>query len=419
MTIHCKVMLVCAMVCVSISGYGQGRMKAESGVIDLRAWNFNDDRIALEGYWKFYSKTLVPTSAVADSLDIEGGGEQLVPALWNDLRPDGSGKGYGTYSLKIVLPEKIQSLAIEIPQLYNAYTLIADDSIIAEAGKVASTEKESSPYWAHRTATFSTHGKDTVHLLLQIANFHHAKGGIGDHLYLATPEKTEQHFSAERITNTIEVALLCLLGLAFLVLYSREPKAVTLTFALMCLTWALRSVFSNIYLATIWFPDLPWKLLVRVEYITLYFGMIWSNLFLYYLFKNIGSNQMLTYILVFLNILFTLFTLFASPAVFTKSVSLYLMVAALTIVYGAIMVVRALFIEYAGAWFLMASILVGVIMFGYDIITYQTTVSYNFIFLSIGYMVMFILVACGLLYHLNVIKGKNSNMLTYEDMFRS
>jgi hypothetical protein len=224
---------------------------------------------------------------------------------------------------------------------------------------------------------------------------------------------------AERLINTIEAVLLFLLGLAFFAFYIRDPKAVTLAFALMCITWAVRSVFSNIYLATIWFPDLPWKALVRVEYLTLYFGMIWSSLFLYYLFKNIGSNQMLTYILVFLNVMFSLFTLIASPAIFTKSVSLYLMVAALTIVYGAIMVVRALFIDYAGAWFLMASILIGVIMFGYDIITYQTTMSYNFIFLSIGYIIMFLLVACGLLYHLNVLKGKNTNMLTYEEMFKS
>lgn len=419
MSIHCKMILVCAWVCISISGYGQARMKAESGVIDLRSWNFNDDRIALEGYWKFFSRVLVSTSAQADSLDVDNGTDHPVPALWNDLREDGSGKGFGTYYLKIVLPENTQTLALEIPQLYNAYTLIADDSVIAEVGKVAATEKESVPFWMHRTATFNTHGKDTVRLLLQLANFHHAKGGMGDRIYLGTRTLTEAHISIERTTNTIEVALLFLLGLAFVGVYIYEPKAVTITFALMCLTWAVRSVYSNLYLATIWFPDLPWKLLVRVEYLTLYFGMIWSNLFLYYLFKNIGSNQMLTYILVFLNILFTVFTLIASPAVFTKSISLYLMVAGFTIVYGAIMVVRALFIEYAGAWFLMASLLVGAIMFGYDIITYQTTVSDNFLFLSVGYMIMFVLIACGLLYHLKLIKRKDDNILTYEDMFRS
>jgi hypothetical protein len=126
-----------------------------------------------------------------------------------------------------------------------------------------------------------------------------------------------------------------------------------------------------------------------------------------------------TYILVILNLLFAVFTLFASPAVFTKSVSLYLMVAAVTIGYGAVMVIRALFFEHAGAWFLMASILIGVAIFGYDVITYQTTTSYNFIFLSIGYMIMFVLVALALLFHLDILKTRtNNNILTYDEMFR-
>jgi hypothetical protein len=416
---HCKLALTCALTCALFSSFAQTRMKAESGFIDAREWDYSNERIALAGYWKFYSKALVASAAEEESEDINNGDDYLFPAVWNDVRTDGSGKGFGTYSLRIVLPEKVDALSLEIPQLYSSYTLYVDGEIVAQAGKVGATAEETTPYWVHQTATFSTVGKDTIHLLLQVANFHHAKGGISDHIYMATPELISAHYNSEKFTSTAEAILLCALGIGFLILYIKNPKPVTLSFALFCLTWSVRSVFSNIYLIVNWFPDIPWGLLVRTEYFTLYFGMIWSSLFLYFLFKNIGSNQVLTYILVFLNVMFGVFTLFASPAVFTKSVSLYLMVAAVTVIYGGAMVIRALFVEHAGAGFLMASILIGAILFGYDIITYQTTVSYNFIFLSIGYMVMFVLVALGLLFHLNIFKGKkNSNMLTYEDMFR-
>lgn len=418
MRTHCKLALVCVMMwCGLASSSGQTRMRAESGIINLTAWDYENDFVALEGYWKFYSKTLIRSVAEIDTFSTRGT-DYLFPALWNDVRADGSGKGFGTYSLKIILPKGVDSLSLEIPQLYNAYKLSVDDKVIASVGTVGTTDQETKPHWVHRTATFATEGKDTVHLLLQISNFHHAKGGIKGHIYLGTPEKVKRHFIWEKTTNVLEAIVLCVLGVGFLVFYVRNKQLVNLMFALLCITWAVRAVFSNLYLIAGWFPEISWGLMVRIEYLTLYFAMIWAALFLYQLFRNIGSNLVLTYILVFLNLLFALFTIVASTAVFTKSVSLYLLVAAVTIVYAAVMVIRALFTDAAGAWFLMASILTGGIMFGYDIITYQTTSTYNFIFLNIGYIVMFILVAIGLLFHLNILKQKdNSNMLRYEDMF--
>jgi hypothetical protein len=67
----------------------------------------------------------------------------------------------------------------------------------------------------------------------------------------------------------------------------------------------------------------------------------------------------------------------------------------------------------------MASILTGVIMFGYDIVAYQATLSYNFIFLNIGYVVMFVLTSIALLFHLDILKSRyDDHVLKYDDMFR-
>jgi hypothetical protein len=152
---------------------------------------------------------------------------------------------------------------------------------------------------------------------------------------------------------------------------------------------------------------------------TLYFGGIWALLFLYFLFKRIGSSQLLITVLIVLNIIFVVFTLFTPPVIFTKWITLYLAVCAIIVLYGAIMVVRALFFEHAGAWFLMASILTGVVMFGYDIVAYQATLSYNFIFLNIGYVVMFVLTSIALLFHLDILKSRyDDHVLKYDDMFR-
>jgi hypothetical protein len=416
MRIHCRVVLVMAFSGILLCGKAQSRVQAESGLLDARHWNFSEHSLGLSGYWKFYDgKLLVEEDRNAGTF----GAYHFFPGLWNEKRSDKSGIGYGTYSLKILIPPGIESLALEIPQLYNCYTLYINGKVVASAGKPGTTKEENTPRWIHQTAVFPVQGKDTLNVVLQIANFHHYKGGVRDLLYLGTPEKIGSHFGWEKITNIVEAVSVLLIGIIFLVLYGRTKKQVVLFFALLSLTWLLRSLFSKLYLIVGFIPGIGWNTVVRVEYMTLYFGGIWALLFLYFLFKGIGSSQLLITVLIVLNMIFVVFTLFTPPVIFTKWITLYLAVCAIIVLYGAIMVVRALFFEHAGAWFLMASILTGVIMFGYDIVAYQATLSYNFIFLNIGYVVMFILTSIALLFHLDILKSKYDNdVLKYDDMFR-
>lgn len=127
----------------------------------------------------------------------------------------------------------------------------------------------------------------------------------------------------------------------------------------------------------------------------------------------------MTFTVIIVNCLFIAFTLLAPPIMFTKWVSLYLVVAGVLVAYGAFLVIRALFFEQTGVLFLLGSVMMGVITFGYDIISYQASFDYSFLFLNLGYVIMFLLTAVALLYHLNIFtdKGGKSNVLKYSDMF--
>jgi hypothetical protein len=415
MRIPRNVTLVCLFVTIALAGRAQSHFQAESGVLDARALDFSHDKLALKGYWTFYDKALL-TPATASG---ERGINEFFPQTWNGKRKDGSGLGFGTYTLRVLVPDGLDSLALEIPQLYNCYALWVNGDLVASAGKVGTSRKETTPYWTHQIRTFSLRGKDTLNIILQIANFHHYKGGAQELIYMATPDRTKDHFGLARTTNIIAMVVLLLEGIFFLAIFAMKQKQVAFYFALLCITWSVRALFSNLYLVVDFVPDISWNLLVRVEYMSLYFAMIWSNLLLYFLFRKVGSSQILAFTLVGINTMFVLFTLFTPPLIFTKWISLYLGLAAITVIYGAVMVVRALFFEHAGAWFLMASILTGVIMFGYDIVAYQLTFSYNFIFLNIGYTIMFMLIMVALLFHLDIIKSNHADtLLTYDDLFR-
>jgi hypothetical protein len=131
------------------------------------------------------------------------------------------------------------------------------------------------------------------------------------------------------------------------------------------------------------------------------------------------SNVIFTYLLITLNIFFVVFTLLTPALIFSQWLSLYLGVEVLVILYGASMIVRSLIMEREGSWFLIASVGVGTLLFGYNIAAFQSSFSYNVVLLNIGYVVMFILTAIALLFHLRVLKSKNvkKEYLSYEDLF--
>jgi hypothetical protein len=395
------------------TGVSQSSLRAESGVLDARHWNF-EKRLPLSGYWVFHEgKLMLPGQA--DTLQ---GITQFFPAIWNEGDGDKQRTEYGTYVLRVLLPDSVQKLGLEIPQLYNSYILWVNGMKVASSGVVGKTVETTHPRWVHQTVTFP-HAEDTLVFVLQIANFHHHKGGSKAPILLGSAEGITKHLSRSVTINVIEAFILLLAGITFLVIYFTKKKRVILYFAMLSLTWAVRCLFSNLYPVVVFFPDIDWQLLVKTEYLTLYFAVLWAILFLHHLLDRL-SHAALTYIIVTLNILFILYTLFTPVVMFSQWLSLYLAVAGIVVLYGGYLIVRALLAEHAGSWFLMGSILTGVIIFGYDILAYNTTFNYNYIFLSTGYLVIFLLTAMALLFHLGILKSKfqNRDVLTYEDFFQ-
>ena len=89
--------------------------RAESGILDARHWNFQK-RLPLSGYWTFHEGQLL----LPEQVDTLRGITQFFPAIWNEGSEDKQRIEYGTYVLKVLLPDSVQKLGLEIPQLYNS-----------------------------------------------------------------------------------------------------------------------------------------------------------------------------------------------------------------------------------------------------------------------------------------------------------
>jgi hypothetical protein len=391
------------------------RDQKEMGVIDARKWNFAEERLPLSGYWTFFRNKLIEPASIVT----ERGAFVHFPKLFNDIDLSGNGMGYATFYLVLLLPDSVDDYALEIPQLYNAYKLWVNNELIATSGKVGTTQAETLPKWCYQRVPFKS-TSDTLYITLQVANFHHYKGGAKEIIYLGTPKQINKHWSWSFGATWVQIAFLFLEFSVFILIYFNNRKRVVLYFSLLCLVWAVRAGFSSLYPIAVVFPDFDWNTLVRIEYLTLYSAVIFSILFLDAVFRNLRS-QIITYLLVGINIFFILYTLFSPPLAFSRWVNVYLTVAGITIGYGTVIVIRALLFEQAGAWFLMVSLLCGACVFGYDIVAYGSATGYNFIFLHGGYVLIFLLITVSLLYNLGVLKSRSTrtDILTYNDMFKS
>lgn len=383
----------------------------EDGVLDARAFDFSSDRLNLSGTWVMFDQQLIAPAEIDD----KDGSLSSFPQLWNDIRK--GGQGTATYHLR-VLVDQPGELALDLPQMYSSYKLWINSQLIANNGTPGITSLETTPQWMPQTISFPVNS-DTLNLVLQIANFTHYKGGCKDPIYLGSSSRMLSHQNLSNVSKLIEFGTLFVVGVVFLFVYLQHGrKKLVVYFALICLTWSVRSIFSNDYTFIHYFPDFSWTAMVRIEYITLYLTMMWAMLYLGRLF-NQEVSQIVKYLLVTLNGSFVAFTLFTSPVDFTRFLTVYLVTAGVVLVYGAGVVLLALINDRQGANLLTTSVVLGLVTFSYDIFTYEGFFTYNSLLFSGAYIAIFLLMGLALLIKLGIVKSssKPSTILTYKDLY--
>jgi hypothetical protein len=368
---------------------GNGQPVVEKGSIDLREWDFAvSGEVKLDGRWNFYWQSLQPPS----SLETTNVDHMKFPATWNDAYSDRmelSGQGFATYEAKVLLKPSVEMVSLELPDFYCSYALWVNGKEVASNGQVGTSRAESVPQWLPKTVVIKA--ADTLQMVLHVSNFHHKRGGSNDHIYLGLPDQLYQKRESAVITNIILFAGLLLIGCFFVVLFLffRKERA-ALYFAAICITWAVRAVFTNLYLFVNWFPDIDWELAVKIEYLTLYLTMVWSIMFVGKLFPE-DLNPILKYALLIVNVIFILFTVATPAFTFTNLLPAYVVVAWVILACIAFVVIRAIIYERAGAWFSAGSIVLGVLMFSYDMLTYEGVLDFSPLLFNVGYLTIFFL----------------------------
>lgn len=183
---------------------------AEDGVIDLSEWEFTDsETITLDGEWEFYPNEFLNPESAPRSNNL-----LTVPGDWQrffTVKNDIPTHGYGTYRLKVILPDQEQSLyGLRAKAMTSAANVYIDGLLVSEFGQPGKSVENSIGARGPFETVFHTDTNE-VELLIHVSNFDMPfSGGITKSMMIGT-EKAINQEASRSITLQIAISIVYLL----------------------------------------------------------------------------------------------------------------------------------------------------------------------------------------------------------------
>ncbi|MFC5467396.1 ATP-binding protein [Cohnella suwonensis] len=261
---------------------------AESGLLDLTGWDFKDRGVAnLIGEWEFYGgRVLDPSDFAMDGAPAPA--YSNVPGTWKGNDDDGgiARKGYGTYRLKVLLPESGGMYGLKVRSIRMSHRLFADGVLIGSSGRPAESREAHVPGNTPYTALFHANGRE-IDLVLQIANFEFITGGVVSAIELGLPEDVTLKSGIQLGTDIASVFVLGMFGAYQLSFYFIRKREKTYLFGgLYLLSLVIVQLFYGEKTALRLWPDIPF----HAAYKLLEFGQFSSMALCFLFYASIDTR---------------------------------------------------------------------------------------------------------------------------------
>lgn len=323
---------------------------AIQGVLDLRNWNFSEQgTVRLKGQWKFYWNQFIDPAAT----EKENSEAYLyeVPSSWSSIQfknGDHPANGYATARLKILLPAKNLNLALHDSEISTAYRLYINGSFVTGRGKIGKVKEDTLPSWGQRATPFKVDTSEAI-LVIHISNFHHARSGIIGDLTLGSRAQIKDMTRFNLGLNMFVFGTILVIGLYHLVIFwLRKDEKTALYFALFCGIIALRSLTTGELFIMELFPDINWNILVKLEYLSIYYAVPLFYLYVRETLPEVVSKRALQINTLVFGLL-SIIVLFTAPLFFSRTIDIFQISVLLSGVYLFWKVLLAVFHKIPGA----------------------------------------------------------------------
>ena len=353
--------------------------KARDGVLNLTGKDIEKHQyIGLDGEWEFYWESLLTHDNFNEDLknkSLDPKRIQHVPQVWNQYQVNGKnlpGFGYATYRIKVKLDKPV-NLSIRMDTISTSYRLFINNELLASNGQVGTHKESFKPEYKPQVVNFTPPEKE-FDLIIQTANFIHARGGIWYGMFMGTPkaiEALERRIIFKDACFIGSLLMIVLHYMSFFMIYHYDRSS--LYFVIINILLIIRTLIYGDILIYNLFPHIPFELLVWWVYITLIWIPIVFYRMLEYWFVSKSWSNLCKSLVIYGGIL-TFFTLLTPISIYTK------------LVY---------FIE-----------IIGILIFTYGLIAAVTTYKHSkkeIIFVLVGAVILLISGLHDVLYHHNVI----------------
>ena len=239
---------------------------AVKGVIDLKNWDFSkNESLILNGEWRFWWNEFIDINKLKTSEQetLKSSSFIKVGTSWKDQfynnKKIESGKGYGTYFLKILLPDSFEqnSYAISFERSIGAITvqILEDPRLNLQIGHIGKNEKEEKPWQQYRFKSINLANlkKSEINLVIHTSNHYMCEvnftGGLVFPPKMGIESEIINEYYKHNFIILFTVSLLAILFLLhlFLYYYQKNDKSY-LFFSLFVCSVMLYTVFGfNIF----------------------------------------------------------------------------------------------------------------------------------------------------------------------------
>ena len=141
----------------------KSNVQAKNGVLDLSEIPKDEEVVALSGEWKFAANRYLNSADRLQFTTLEN-----IPGPWS------ADANYGTYQLKILLPDHFREIGIRVRNIWSAHRLSINGEELATKGTLATTKEGAIPsnpvYEVYLKPT-----SKTLVITLQVADFYNAR----------------------------------------------------------------------------------------------------------------------------------------------------------------------------------------------------------------------------------------------------
>ncbi|WCL49839.1 7TM diverse intracellular signaling domain-containing protein [Leptospira sp. GIMC2001] len=284
--------------------------KKNPGEIDFTE-NIELEASVLDRGWEYYPSQLITTIHDSQQELKKIKEYKSIPHIWSN------GENFGTYRLRILLPDIEAHYALFIPEQSTAFKLYLNNKLESQSGIVSSNEDESRP--SANKGFISFLAKDEIEIVIQISNFHNASGGFLFPIEFGRTTIVQDKAVLRFAIESLFLGSLFIIGLYHIILFLyRKSQKDALYFGLFSVVMALRILFIGNRNILFIFPDFSWDWIVRFEYCTPMIAIVLFIRFLNGLYK-FTIPMILIRLSEFFILVYVAFVAIAPPIIFTST----------------------------------------------------------------------------------------------------